>query len=54
MVEFHTLTSNGVVRALALQVLVGLLIGDGAALGVEVAELPAYVASRLKPPTTTQ
>jgi hypothetical protein len=54
MVEFHTLTSNGVVRALALQVLVGLLIGDGAALGVEVAELPPYVAARLKPTTTTQ
>jgi hypothetical protein len=49
MVEFHTLTSNGVVRALALQLLVGLLIGDGAALGVEVAELPAVVAARLKP-----
>ena len=40
MVEFHTLTSNGASRMLMLQVLIGLLIGDGVGLGVELAELP--------------
>lgn len=53
MVEFHTLTSNGASRMLMLQALIGVLIGDGVGLGVELVELPSARAARrasLDPP----
>jgi hypothetical protein len=39
LVEFHALTANGVMRILMEHVLLGVVIGDGVGLGVEVAEL---------------
>jgi hypothetical protein len=39
MTEFSTLTSNGVMYVLMEHVLLGVVIGDGVGLGVEVAEL---------------
>jgi hypothetical protein len=46
MVEFRTLTSDAATRTLMVQVLIGLLIGDGAGFGVEMAELPRAIAAR--------
>jgi len=43
--EFHTLTSDDVTRTLLLRFLLGLILGDGAGLGVELAELPAAAAA---------
>lgn len=39
LIEFHTLTANGVMWTLVEHVLLGVVIGDGVGLGVEVAEL---------------
>jgi hypothetical protein len=50
LVQFHTLTSNDVIRAVLIQLLLGLIIGDGAGFGVEMAELPAAVAERARRP----
>jgi len=43
--DFHTLTSDDVTRTLMLRFLVGMILGDGAGLGVELADLPAAVAA---------
>lgn len=43
--DFHTLTSDDVTRTLMLRFLLGLILGDGAGLGVELAELPAAAAA---------
>jgi hypothetical protein len=43
--DFYTLTSDEVTRTLLLRFLVGLILGDGAGLGVELAELPAAAAA---------
>jgi hypothetical protein len=48
LVQFYTLTSNEVVRALMIHLLLGLIIGDGAGLGVEIAELPHAAAERAR------
>jgi hypothetical protein len=52
MVEFHLLTSNGVLRVLIVQAAVGLLVGDGAALGIEIAELPSAVSRKGRIPAS--
>ena len=43
--DFHTLTSDDVIRTLLLRFLVGMILGDGAGLGVELADLPAAAAA---------
>jgi hypothetical protein len=43
--EFHALTSDDVTRTLMLRFLVGMILGDGAGLGVELVELPGAAAA---------
>jgi hypothetical protein len=43
--DFYTLTSDDVTRTLMLRFLVGMILGDGAGLGVELADLPAAAAA---------
>ena len=43
--DFHTLTSDDVMRTLMLRFLVGMILGDGAGLGVELADLPAAASA---------
>jgi len=43
--DFNSLTSDDVTRTLLLRFLLGLILGDGAGLGVELAELPAAAAA---------
>jgi hypothetical protein len=50
MVEFHALTSNGVMRILLEHALLGVIIGDGVGLGVEVAELLGKAQERVDNP----
>jgi len=43
--DYYTLTSDDVMRTLLLRFLLGLIMGDGAGLGVELADLPAAAAA---------
>jgi hypothetical protein len=46
--EFHTLTSTGAVRTLMFYTYVGVLIGDGVGLGVEIADIGVTLMARLR------
>jgi hypothetical protein len=46
--EFNSLTSTGAVRTLMYYVFLGVLIGDGVGLGVEIADLGVTAAARLR------
>jgi len=48
LVEFHALTSNAVMWILMEHVLLGVVIGDGVGLGVEVAELLGMAREKVK------
>jgi hypothetical protein len=47
LAEFHTLTSMGAVRTLMYYGYIGVLIGDGVGLGVEVADLGALALEKM-------
>ena len=48
LVEFHSLTSNSVMWILMEHVLLGVVIGDGVGLGVEVAELLGMAQEKVR------
>jgi hypothetical protein len=48
LVEFHALTSSSVMWILLEHVLLGVVIGDGAGLGVEVAELLGMAQEKVR------
>lgn len=48
IVEFSSLTSTGAVRTLLYYIFVGVLIGDGVGLGIEIADLGVATAARLR------
>jgi len=52
--DFYTLTSDDVTRTLMLRFLVGMILGDGAGLGVELADLPAAAAAARKRAAETE